>query len=206
MFLHKTPWLFQKIYPSLTWRQNKPNTIYLTFDDGPIPEITPFIQNTLADFKISATFFCVGDNLRRYNEIAQESIRLGHSVANHTFNHLNGWKTNKNDYLNNIEQCENLIKELGVSQLLFRPPYGRILNKQIQLLKYKYRIVMWDVLTGDFSKSIDPQACLKGSLDATTHGSIVLFHDNIKAKKNLEYCLPRYIEHFLSAGFKFDLL
>lgn len=206
MLLHKTPWLIQKLYPSLVWKLNKPNTIFLTFDDGPIPEITPFIQKTLTDFNIRATFFCVGDNLRKYKEIAQESIHLGHSIANHTFNHLNGWKTNKNDYFNNIEQCENLIKELGVSRLLFRPPYGRILKEQIQLLKHDYRIVMWDVLTGDFSKNVDPEDCLKGSIGATTHGSIVLFHDNVKAQKNLEYCLPRYVEHFLTAGFRFDLL
>ncbi|MEM7109587.1 MAG: polysaccharide deacetylase family protein [Bacteroidota bacterium] len=206
MFLHKTPWLIQKLYPSLIWKQNQPQTIYLTFDDGPIPGITPFIQDTLTDFKIKATFFCVGDNLRKYREIAQESIRLGHTIANHTFNHLNGWKTNKNDYLENIELCENLINELGVKCHLFRPPYGKISKSQIQLMKSNYRMIMWDVLTGDYSKKMSTQSCLEGSIKATDEGSIVLFHDNIKAEKNIRYSLPRYIEHFLKRGYRFDIL
>ncbi|MEM9855910.1 MAG: polysaccharide deacetylase family protein [Bacteroidota bacterium] len=138
MFLYKTPWIVQKLYPSLTWRRNQRQTIYLTFDDGPIPVLTPFIQNTLKDFEIKATFFCVGDNLRKYQEIAQESFQRGHKIANHTYNHLNGWKTNKIDYLNNIEQCKNIIEKIGDTGRLFRPPNGRKYKGQIIQVKKKY--------------------------------------------------------------------
>ena len=148
----------------------------------------------------------MGDNLRKYQEIAQEAFQQGHKIANHTYNHLNGWKTNKIDYLNNIEQCKNIIKKLGDTGRLFRPPYGRISKGQISQVKKKYEIVMWDVLTGDFSSNLKPLDCLQNSINATDHGSIVLFHDNIKAEKNLRYCLPRFIEYFMKQDFQFGTL
>ena len=135
MFFHKTPSVAKSLYPSLCWSRNTNKTIYLTFDDGPIPVLTPFIQNVLSEFEVPATFFCVGDNLQKYPEIAVASVESGHSIANHTFNHLNGWGTNKNDYLDNIQQCEILIKALGVENRLFRPPYGRKKTNQIKQVR-----------------------------------------------------------------------
>ncbi|MEM6361878.1 MAG: polysaccharide deacetylase family protein [Bacteroidota bacterium] len=206
MFIHRTPWPIRKLYPQLTWSKRTAQTIYLTFDDGPIPVITPFIQQTLSKFDVQATFFCVGENIKKYNDVAQASIEAGHKIANHTFNHLNGWQANKNLYSHNIELCESLINKLGVDNGLFRPPYGRITRKQIKIIKTSYEIVMWDVLTGDFSNNVSPEDCLQHSINATRDGSIVLFHDNIKAENNLRYALPRYIEHFLEMGFRFSLL
>ena len=206
MFIHRTPWPIRKLYPQLTWSKRTAQTIYLTFDDGPIPVITPFIQQTLSKFDVQATFFCVGENIKKYNEVAQASIEAGHKIANHTFNHLNGWQANKNLYSHNIELCESLINKLGVDNGLFRPPYGRITRKQIKIIKTSYEIVMWDVLTGDFSNNVSPEDCLQHSINATRDGSIVLFHDNIKAENYLRYALPRYIEHFLEMGFRFSLL
>ena len=206
MFIQRTPWPIRKLYPQLTWSKRTAQTIYLTFDDGPIPVITPFIQQTLSKFDVQATFFCVGENIKKYNDVAQASIEAGHKIANHTFNHLNGWQANKNLYSHNIELCESLINKLGVDNGLFRPPYGRITRKQIKIIKTSYEIVMWDVLTGDFSNNVSPEDCLQHSINATRDGSIVLFHDNIKAENNLRYALPRYIEHFLEMGFRFSLL
>ncbi|MEM9299926.1 MAG: polysaccharide deacetylase family protein, partial [Bacteroidota bacterium] len=185
MFIHRTPWPIRKLYPQLTWSKRTAQTIYLTFDDGPIPVITPFIQQTLSKFDVQATFFCVGENIKKYNDVAQASIEAGHKIANHTFNHLNGWQANKNLYSHNIELCESLINKLGVDNGLFRPPYGRITRKQIKIIKTSYEIVMWDVLTGDFSNNVSPEDCLQHSINATRDGSIVLFHDNIKAENNL---------------------
>ena len=206
MFIQRTPWPIRKLYPQLTWSKRTAQTIYLTFDDGPIPVITPFIQQTLSKFDVQATFFCVGENIKKYNDVAQASIEAGHKIANHTFNQLNGWQANKNLYSHNIELCESLINKLGVDNGLFRPPYGRITRKQIKIIKTSYEIVMWDVLTGDFSNNVSPEDCLQHSINATRDGSIVLFHDNIKAENNLRYALPRYIEHFLEMGFRFSLL
>lgn len=206
MFIHRTPWPIKKLYPELTWSKRTAQTIYLTFDDGPIPVITPFIHQTLSAFDVRATFFCVGENIKKYNDIAQASLEAGHKIANHTFNHLNGWHTNKKRYSDNIELCENLINKLGVDNRLFRPPYGRVTRKQIKVIKTSYEIVMWDVLTGDFSNNVSPEDCLQHSINATRDGSIVLFHDNIKAENNLRYALPRYIEYFLEKGFRFSLL
>ncbi len=207
MFPHKTPVLVQKLYPGLKWRQKtKKKELFLTFDDGPVPGLTPFVLDTLSEFNIKATFFCVGDNLKKHGEIAQKVVSHGHVLANHTFNHLNGWKTDTDQYLENIEKCERYLTEVSTSRRLFRPPYGKMRRSQIRRISQKYEVIMWDVLSGDFSRKISEESCLSNSIKATHNGSIVLFHDNIKAEKNLKYTLPRYIEHFISQGFAFKTL
>ena len=207
MFFHKTPAIARHVYPGLVWHKKSQNKeIFLTFDDGPIPGLTPFVLDTLGQFNIKATFFCVGDNLRKHGEIAKEAVLQGHRLANHTFNHLDGWKIPNDVYFENIDKCDHFLDELQVNPRLFRPPYGKMKRSQVKVLRQKYDIIMWNVLTGDFSRKISPEACLRNSIKATAKGSIVLFHDNIKAEKNLKYALPRYIEHFILAGFVFKTL
>lgn len=209
MFLHKMGWLFQKvIYPSLTWsRYGNEKVIYLTFDDGPIPELTEWVLDELSRFNAKATFFCVGDNVRKYSQIFNRILEENHSVGNHTFNHLNGWENMDLAYLKNLAECDEIMGQVsGVSTNLFRPPYGRIKKSQIKAVSPKKEIVMWDVLSGDFSQSISPQKCLEKSIKHTEKGSIIVFHDNLKAEKNLKYVLPKYLEHFANLGFRFETL
>lgn len=175
-------------------------SIYLTFDDGPIPEVTEFVLETLERYHAKATFFCIGDNVRKHRAIFEKVIDLGHSIGNHTFNHLNGWKTNDEQYLNDVNQCD---QQLLIPTNLFRPPYGRIRKSQARKILRNKKIVMWDVLSGDFSSDISPERCLAKTLKHTGSGSIVLFHDSIKARNNMEYALPRFLEHFGNLGYEF---
>ncbi|MBL3655633.1 polysaccharide deacetylase family protein [Fulvivirga sediminis] len=207
MFLHKTPLALKWIYPQLTWSvPSKEKVLYLTFDDGPIPILTEFVIDTLDQFNAKATFFCVGDNIRKHPEIAQKTLEAGHTLGNHTYNHLNGWENDSEVYIENVQKCQEQLKTMNVDSHLLRPPYGRIARKQISKLKSVYNIIMWDVLTGDFSKNIAPEDCLKNSIRSTRKGSIVLFHDNIKAENNMKYALPRYLEHFSKEGYLFKAL
>ena len=192
--------------------------IYLTFDDGPIPGPTEFVLDQLDKASAKATFFCIGDNVSKHPAIFQNIVRRGHAIGNHTFNHLKGWNCNVSDYLANIRRCQDeflkhpphplpLFPERGVGGegLLFRPPYGRIKNSQITALK-RYTIVMWDVLTHDYSRTLLPDQCLRGSIHATRPGSIVVFHDSLKAEKNMRHILPRFLEHFSGLGYVFKAL
>lgn len=207
IFFHKTPALIKMLYPSLTWSMpTGEKKIYLTFDDGPIPELTPWVMQQLTEYQIRATFFCVGENIERNTTIAEELLSEGHKLGNHTFNHLNGWVTKKSTYIENVGKCSHVLKNIQASDNLYRPPYGKISRAQIAALKDDYQIVMWDVLTGDFSQRLAPEACLKKSIDATSPGAIVVFHDNVKASKNLKYTLPRYLNYFLERGYSFDTL
>lgn len=205
MFLHKTPKLVRWLYPKLIWSVNtKEKKLYLTFDDGPIPGLTEFVIRTLDNFEAKATFFCVGDNLKKYPDIAQLAFDKGHTLANHTFNHIKGWSTDTSKYLENIRKCDaQLSRYENKATTLFRPPYGKIKRNQISALERSYKIIMWDVLSGDYSQRIEPEQCLRNSIQATETGSIVLFHDNIKAQKNIEYTLPRYLEHFKKRDYHF---
>jgi peptidoglycan/xylan/chitin deacetylase (PgdA/CDA1 family) len=202
-------WLFQKVlYPQLTWsKYSAEKVIYLTFDDGSVPDYTEWVLSQLAVYQAKATFFCVGDNIRKHPKIFQKVLESGHSVGNHTFNHLNGWKTEKEKYIQNVVECQEIMsKHLSYSSTqkpLFRPPYGRITKEQIKVLLPHYEIIMWDVLSGDYSKEISPEICLKKSIQHTENGSIVVFHDSPKAAKNLHYALPRFLEYFLEKGYSF---
>lgn len=181
--------------------------IFLTFDDGPVPGPTEFVLNELKKYNAQATFFCIGDNIRKHPIIFEKVISAGHAIGNHTFNHLKGWNTSLEKYVENTALCESQIKS-HQSQVVnfFRPPYGRITPKQIKVLKEKYQIVMWDVLTHDYLKNISRKDVLKGSVKATRPGSIVVFHDSLKADRNLTFVLPRFLEHFSSAGYQFKSL
>ncbi|MBC7388875.1 MAG: polysaccharide deacetylase family protein [Opitutaceae bacterium] len=193
--------------PSATWQvKTLTKEIYLTFDDGPIPDVTEWVLDTLASFNIKATFFCVGDNIKKHPTIFSKIITSGHSIGNHTFNHLKGWKTSNQGYLENIELWEQTIKDLNFqlnNKPIFRPPYGQITFSQSKALKERYEIIMWDIITGDFDKNLDKQNCLEKCIKMTTAGTVIVFHDSLKAKENLQYILPFYIKSMIDKGFTF---
>lgn len=212
MIPFQTPFFLPWLFPDLVWRiPTKEKRIFLTFDDGPVPGPTEFVLATLKKFDARATFFCIGDNVQKHPAVFTKIIESGHSIGNHTFNHLKGWNYSTKDYLANIELCADQIvsghKPLSsVNSRLFRPPYGRITRNQIRSLKESYKIIMWDVLTHDYSQSMSPERCLNGSIKATRPGSIVVFHDSLKAEANLTHTLPRYLDHFSNQGFVFSAL
>ena len=216
MYLVKSAFWLQWLYPTLTWHKNRANKcIYLTFDDGPIPDVTPFVLETLKTFEAKATFFCIGDNVRKHPDIFKQVIKEGHRIGNHTFNHLNGWKVAESDYLDNVKQCAKLV-----DSNLFRPPYGRItkshiahLTSHISYPKSQYspqgvpwKIIMWDVLSGDFDTELKPEKCLQNVMKHTGNGSIVVFHDSIKAFPRMKYALPRALEAWKNEGYEFGIL
>jgi peptidoglycan/xylan/chitin deacetylase (PgdA/CDA1 family) len=205
MYLIKSPFLLKWYYPSLTWHKNRTDkVIYLTFDDGPIPDVTDFALKTLKDFNAKATFFCIGDNIYKHPEIFENIKNEGHSIGNHTFNHLKGWVTPDEIYLKNFQKCQELTKTH-----LFRPPYGRIKKSQITKLRSAYpnlQIVMWDVLSGDFDIGLQPQKCFKNVIKHTSNGSIIVFHDSLKAYDRLKYALPKVLQHFAQLGYQFESL
>ncbi|MGR3809053.1 polysaccharide deacetylase family protein [Jiulongibacter sp. NS-SX5] len=199
----RTPKVLQWLYPTLQWQKGR--KVYLTFDDGPVPEVTEFVLETLAKFDIKATFFCIGDNVKKHPEVFQKVLQAGHSIGNHTMHHLYGWQTKTQDYLEDIAKCEEQLKPHLQSKKLFRPPYGRIKRAAIKKLKEEYEIIMWTTLSQDYDQRISPTKCLKETIKATKPGSIVVFHDSQKAFKNLQYVLPRYLEE-LKGQFEFDKL
>ena len=205
MYLVKTPFWLRFIYPSLVWRKlNDSNKIYITFDDGPIPIVTDFVINTLKMYEASATFFCIGDNIRKHPEVFQRLKDEGHSIGNHTYNHLRGWATNDDIYLDNIRKCNSLVQ----SDLL-RPPYGRIKKSQISRVREAFpdmQIIMWDVLSGDFDQKLSPEKCLQNVIKHTRPGAIIVFHDSLKAFDRLEYVLPRALKFWKEKGYVFEKL
>lgn len=226
-YLTKTPNLIQKHFSNYTWSLSaEKKVIYLTFDDGPHPEITPWVLRLLEKYKAKATFFCVGDNIKKYPAVFEQILHQNHRIGNHTFNHLNGWKTKNNIYFDNIERTEEIfrakseiirkfksqisnpkfqtIKAKTLNSKLFRPPYGKIKPSQAKaLLQQDYQIIMWDVLSGDFDQNTSKEQCLKNTIKHIQNGSIVVFHDSEKAFKNLEYVLPEFLEYFSEKGFEF---
>lgn len=211
MNFFKTPGLVKRLFPSLLWEmpEQSSKTIYLTFDDGPVPDVTPFVLETLSTYGAQASFFCVGQNVERYPHIFQQLELAGHRTGNHTYHHLNGWKTTTTDYLQDVAKCDQVMQQTGgeVSQPgLFRPPYGRIRPGQLRRLRKNYQLVMWDILSGDFDESFPAEKCLHKSISYSHPGTIIIFHDSHKAVKNLQYVLPRYLEHFASAGYQFHRL
>ncbi len=184
------------------------NEIYLTFDDGPIPRLTEYVLDLLEAFDAKATFFCVGDNIRKHPEIFRKVIESGHSIGNHTYHHLKAWSTDFNKYLDNVFKCEQIIKgnTKTSGQKFFRPPYGQITRKAVSALKGDYKIIMWDVLTYDFDNRQSAEKSLSKAIRSTNPGSIVVFHDNYKAEEKLKFMLPRYLQHFSDLGYKFKKL
>lgn len=200
--LVRPPQLLRSFYKDSVWRMGKKDpVIYLTFDDGPIPELTPWVLDVLNEYQVKATFFCVGENITKNPEIFERIRAEGHQVGNHTFSHIKGWEVSTTAYQENIEKCQALTQTS-----LFRPPYGRIKKSQFKIISKKYKIVFWDVLSYDYDGLMSPKKCLDNCLNYTRNGSIIVFHDNVKATQNLKFTLPHYIEHFLKLNYKFATL
>ncbi|HEY1062204.1 MAG TPA: polysaccharide deacetylase family protein [Daejeonella sp.] len=205
MYLAYSPFWLRWLYPTLTWHKSrKKKYVYLTFDDGPIPVVTPYVLNTLKKYNCKATFFCIGDNIDKNPSILSDIITEGHTVGNHTHNHLRGWKTSDSDYLDNVRKASVLT-----GTRLFRPPYGRIKKSQITAIRKCFpetEIVMWDVLSGDFDERITKEQCVENVLKHHKNGSIIVFHDSQKAFERLEYALPVILEKLTEQGFQFRTL
>ena len=202
MYLVKTPQFIQNLFPNFIWKvPTTDKVLYLTFDDGPIPEVTPWVLDQLDQYQAKATFFCVGDNVRKHPEVFSQVMLGGHSVGSHTFHHLNGWGTENIPYFHNVRRGANLVHSD-----LFRPPYGRLKPKQAQFLQRHYQIVMWDVLSGDFDPQLSREQCLENVLQNSQKGSIIVFHDSLKAEDKLTYVLPKVLKHFSDLGYRFERL
>lgn len=208
--LYKTPFLLKLLYPSMTWKvKSKDKKIYLTFDDGPIPGITDFVLEQLRLYNAKGTFFCVGENIGKNPEVYKRILDEGHAVGNHTYNHLNGWNNETQHYLENVSKCDEVMNQFKAKDMvskLFRPPYGRMTRAQLKVVKHTHQIIMWDVLTADFDKNLKPEICLQKAIKNTEPGSIVIFHDSVKAEVNLKFTLPRYLAHFSGLGYSFESL
>lgn len=200
MYLVKTPPIAKKIFCDYLWDiPTDEKVLYFTFDDGPIPEVTTMVLDILKDFSAKATFFCVGENVQKYPEIYQRILADGHAIGNHTQNHLNGWKTPKDVYLKNVSECSKLVESK-----LFRPPYGKITREQANALKPHYKVVMWDILCGDFDRKVSSQDCFARMKKHATPGSIIVLHDSIKTKECIQTALPKTLAFFQEQGYRFE--
>jgi peptidoglycan/xylan/chitin deacetylase (PgdA/CDA1 family) len=198
----KTPWLLKKFYASCVWNlSDKEKKIHLTFDDGPHPVATPFVLDELKKYKAKATFFCIGKNVVEYPDIYKQILFEGHLVGNHTHNHLNGWKVTDKEYFEDIREAKKYI-----DSNLFRPPYGRITAFQLKNLTQfaGFKIIMWDVLSGDFDKEISPEQCTSNVIKNASNGSIIIFHDSEKAFERMKIALPAVLNYFFEKGFTFE--
>lgn len=203
MYLVKSNFLLRSIYPHRTWRQctKGEKVLYLTFDDGPHETATPFALEQLQLFQAKATFFCIGKNVVEHPGIYQQIVAEGHATGNHTFNHLNGWKTGTAAYLENIREARKVI-----ASDLFRPPYGRMTKEQEKIFLQenpRHRIIMWDILSGDFDTNISGGKCRDNVLKNAGSGSVVVFHDSAKAFDRMKVALPATLAHFSKAGYTF---
>lgn len=196
--MRQVPDYIQKIWRTPIWRINPDEkSVYLTFDDGPNPKVTPLVLDILDKFGVKATFFCVGENVKKYPEVFREVKRRGHTVGNHTFNHLKGYKSSTQDYVKNVWKADEYVHSN-----LFRPPHGRIKLSQIRTLKKDFKIIMWDFITYDFESKVTPDAILKEVKKRTRNGSIVIFHDSLKAEKNMLAALPKALEFWKEEGYE----
>lgn len=203
MNINKPPGWLRKLYWSFNWSiTTNSKSLFLTFDDGPTPEVTYWVLNELDKYNAKATFFCIGRNVERYPEIYSEVLKRGHAVGNHTYSHLKGWRTNNQEYINDINLAAQLI-----DSNLFRPPYGKIGSQQIRVVKKAgYKLFMWDVLSEDYNHNISEKQCLNNVLENTEKGSIIVYHDSIKGSKNLYATLPTVLKNFTEEGFQFRKL
>jgi peptidoglycan/xylan/chitin deacetylase (PgdA/CDA1 family) len=199
----KTPRWIKHLFNKQIWHvETTEKILFLTFDDGPIPEVTPWVLDELIKYNAKATFFCIADNVCKYPEIYKQISAHGHQVGNHTFSHINGWESNTKNYLKNTVKATNHI-----DSKLFRPPHGKIKPSQAKALrKQGYKIIMWDVLSADFDQSIKPNQCLDNVLKNAGKGSIIVFHDSLKAKDNLYDTLPKVLAYFSKQGYLFEKL
>lgn len=207
----KTPVLAKKAFPNYLWNvETSTKDLYLTFDDGPTPEITEWTLKTLDAFSAKATFFCIGANIEKYPDIFNKVIREGHAIGNHTQHHIKGWKTSTKDYISEVLTSESTIRsysDIVQDRKLFRPPYGQIKPKQGKAItELGYEVVMWDVLSFDWDQNISAEQCYKNVLTKSKSGSIIVFHDSIKASKNMMDTLPKVLEEFSAQGYLFKAL
>lgn len=207
----KTNWLIKRIFSKYLWDlPTSENVVYLTFDDGPTPEITTWTLAQLKNYDAKATFFCIGDNIEKHPTIFQTILNEGHAIGNHTFNHLKGWETINAVYLENFERCSLAISRFEIgeqSAKLFRPPYGKIRKHQAKKIReLGYKIIMWDVLSADFDAAITPEKCLENVVKNIKRGSIIVFHDSVKSFQNLEYVLPKTLAFLRDNGFRCEAI
>jgi peptidoglycan-N-acetylglucosamine deacetylase len=208
MMPHRTPFFLPLLYPELYWRiPTNDKRLFLTFDDGPVPGPTEFVLDTLGRYSLKATFFCIGDNIKKNPNLFTRLLKDGHAAGNHTYHHLSGWKTCCRHYLEDIALCDSALDSTSNAfrkqgKHFFRPPYGRITRKQISSLRGR-AIIMWDVLSVDYNRRLSAESCLRNTVRAIRPGSIVVFHDSYKAEKNLTYVLPRMIESCMGLGYSF---
>jgi peptidoglycan/xylan/chitin deacetylase (PgdA/CDA1 family) len=208
MFWHTVPRAVQMLFPKRTWEGDASgNRLYLTFDDGPVAGVTDYVLNELAKRDQKATFFMVGDNIQKDPHLAGEVLRSGHGIGNHTFNHLHGWRTPDSDYLENVRAFDRILEQvLGSQTIVFRPPYGMIRSSQAKVVLETKKIVMWNVLTGDYDRSISPTGILEKTKENTRAGSIVVFHDQQKTRDVLPKVLPHFLDFLVETGFETALL
>ncbi|HNQ26316.1 MAG TPA: polysaccharide deacetylase family protein [Aquaticitalea sp.] len=205
----KIPWPIKKIFSGYTWDiPTSGKTLYLTFDDGPTPKVTEWVLGTLKDFNAYATFFCIGKNIDKHPDIFARIVESGHTIGNHTYNHVKGWKTDNKHYLEEARKTqyaiESRLENTVQSSKLFRPPYGRITFGQgKKLMSLGYKIIMWDVLAFDWDNARSNEKCLKYVISNAHSGSIVVFHDSNKASQRMRYALPKVLEHFSEKGYDF---
>lgn len=217
----KTPKVVKALFPNYVWNiDTTEKAIYLTFDDGPTPEITTWVLHQLDAYNAKATFFCIGANVEKHSEIFQDILSKGHTIGNHTQHHIKGWKANTKAYLEDVEACEAVFKSQTVKNPkfqipdskfqivnLFRPPYGKITPKQGKaLMELGYNIIMWDVLSFDWDKTVSKETCFSNVISKAKNGSIIVFHDSVKASKNMQYALPKVLEFYSNAGYEFKAL
>lgn len=207
LYFIRTPLFIRRFFKDYIWNiPTESKTLYLTFDDGPTPEITDFVLKTLQQYNAKATFFCVGKNIEKHPKIVTQIIAEGHALGNHTQNHNNGWKTTTNTYLKSIYTCDALLQKFTTHKL-FRPPYGKIKNSQAkELIKTDYKIIMWTILSGDFDHTISKEQCFKNTIKHTKKGDIIVFHDTEKALQNMKYALPKMLAYFSDKNYVFKTL
>lgn len=193
----RPPRFIKRLFPELNWSFREPGTIFLTFDDGPTPEVTEWVLDTLDRYDAKATFFCLGKNVDLYPEIFRKIKARGHAVGNHSYSHIKGWGTPTGRYVEDADLANGLIRTN-----LYRPPYGRITRSQIRRIAERYRIIMWDILSRDYSRNVSPEACVRNVTKHLRDGSIVVFHDSVKASENLYHALPRVLEAIRERGLR----
>lgn len=202
MYLAKTPNIVKPLAQDMVWDvKTTKQEIFLTFDDGPDPEVTRQVMDILDGYNAKGTFFCVGNNVELYPEVVAELIAKGHAIGNHTYDHVKGWETGNYSYIKSALNCHSIV-----NSPLFRPPYGKITKWQAQCLKKRFKLVMWDVLSGDFDPNITQQKCVSNVVNNATAGSIIVFHDSQKSKEKMLYALPRVLAHFSERGYTFPPL
>jgi peptidoglycan/xylan/chitin deacetylase (PgdA/CDA1 family) len=209
VYFYKTPKLLEYIYPEAIWHGDRSKkNIYLTFDDGPVPRVTEYILDLLSDLTVKASFFCVGENVKNHPKIFDRMIQDGHGIGNHTFNHLNGWTTSDREYVENIQMCSDILQHSGHQghPLYFRPPYGRIRKNILKKINAAYKIIMWDVLSHDFSSKVSPETCFQKSLQHTKNGSIIVFHDSIKTFEKIKFVISQFILYLRDKNYEFHVI